>query len=72
MNDVLVSAEKKNNIIYLFCKNTIINFDIKENDTFESILDDMKNENIIIENIGLLKIIVNIFLKPNNRILKLT
>ena len=72
MNDILVSAEKKNNIIYLFCKNTIINFDIKENDTFESILDDMKNENIIIENIGLLKIIVNIFLKPNNRILKLT
>jgi hypothetical protein len=72
MNDVLVSAEKKNNIIYLFCKNTIINFDIKENDTFESILDDIKNENIIIENIGLLKIIVNIFLKPNNRILKLT
>ena len=72
MNDILVSAEKKNNIIYLFCKNTIINFDIKENDTFESILDDMKNEYIIIENIGLLKIIVNIFLKPNNRILKLT
>lgn len=72
MNYVLVSAEKKNNKIHLFCKNTIIVFNIRENDTFETIINDMKNDNIIIENIGLLKLVINIFLKPNNRIFKLT
>lgn len=71
MNYVLISAEKKNNKIHLICENITIEFEIFEHDTIESIINDMKYENLIITNIKFFMLAINIFLKPNNRIYKI-
>ena len=72
MNYVLISAEKKNNKIHLICESTTIEFEILEDDTIESIINDMKSEDLIIVNINFLKLSLKIFLKPNNRIYKIS
>ena len=72
MNYILISTEKKNNKIYLFCENAIIEFEIFLDNTIESIFYEMKKENLNIVNINFLKLSLNIFLKPNNRIYKIT
>lgn len=72
MNFVLISAEKKNNKIHLICENMTIEFEIFEHDTVESIINDMKYENLIITNIKFLILVINIFLKSNNRIYKIS
>ena len=71
MNYLLISAEKKNNKIHLICENITIEFEIFEHDTIESIINDMKYENLIITNIKFLILVINIFLKSNNRIYKI-
>jgi len=71
MNYLLISAEKKNNKIHLICENITIEFEIFEHDTIESIINDMKYENLIITNIKFFMLAINIFLKPNNRIYKI-
>lgn len=72
MNYLLISAEKKNNKIHLICENITIEFEIFEHDTIESIINDMKYENLIITNIKFFMLAINIFLKPNNRIYKIS
>ena len=71
MNYVLISVEKKNNKIHLICENTTIEFEIFKDDTIESIINDMKSENLTIKNINFLTLSLRIFLKPNNRIYKI-
>ena len=72
MNYILVSAEKKENIIHLICDKGTIVFPITYDDTIEEIVQDMKNEDLFITNIDFLKLVIKIFLKPNNRISKLS
>ena len=68
MNYVLISAKKENNIIHLICEDIEIEFKIYPDDTIETIINDMKLENLTIVNIDFLKLSLNIFLKPNSRI----
>ena len=71
MNYVLISAEKINNKIHLMCDTASIIFTINENDSLGLIIEDMIQDNLIIINIKFLILVINIFLKPNNRIYKI-
>lgn len=71
MNYVLISAEKINNKIHLMCDTASIIFTINENDSLGLIIEDMIQDNLIITNIKFLILVINIFLKPNNRIYKI-
>jgi hypothetical protein len=69
MNNIFIkSAEKVDNTIHLICEKKIeISFPIFDNDTKESIINELNYENYIIN-----EQILDIFLKQNNRITKIS
>ena len=74
MNNIFIkSAEKKNNSIHLTCqKNIIISFPILNDDSKDLILNELFNENYEIINLKFLDMILDIFLKNDNRIIKIS
>ena len=74
MNNIFIkSAEKVDNTIHLICEKEIeISFPIFDNDTKESIINELNYENYIINNLKFFEQILDIFLKQNNRITKIS
>lgn len=73
MNNIYIkSAQKKDDNIHLICQKEFeISFPIFDNDTKESIINEINYESFIINNLHFLEKILDIFLKSNNRISKI-
>lgn len=74
MNNIFIkSAEKVDNNIHLICEKEIeISFPIFDNDTKKSIINELNYENYNVVNLKFLEQILDIFLKQNNRITKIS